>query len=111
MLSPEPPCRDLGYDRLADPVKPRGPDRTKPPLGHLELLHQASVPIIRQVNVLVHADDEFVRDPLEGGIQASGRAWTVLDRYDFVVEARVEARRSEQIALKQLVIRNTRHER
>ena len=46
---------------VVSPRRHRNPgdaDRTKPPLGLLELLHEASVPTSRQVNVLVDANDD-----------------------------------------------------
>ena len=41
------PSRVFGLHHLADTVNPGDADRTKPPLGLLELLHEASVPTSR----------------------------------------------------------------
>ena len=39
--------RVFAFDHLADAVNPGDADRTKPPLGLLELLHEAAVPTSR----------------------------------------------------------------
>jgi hypothetical protein len=72
-------CRVFGCDQLADPVNTCDADWTKPPFGLSELLHEASVRTTRQENILVDADDEFVRGPLETLVQAIDRARAVLD--------------------------------
>ena len=98
-------------DHLADAINARDTDRTELPLGLLELLHEASVPTHREVDILMHANDEFALGPLESEVQAIRRTWAVLHHSDFVAKARVATRRSKQIALKLLVIRDASHNR
>jgi hypothetical protein len=103
--------RVFGFNHLAGTGNPGGADRTKPPFGLLELLHEASVPSIRQADILVNASDEFALGPLEAQVQAIRRTRAVLHHSNIVVKARIETRRSDQIALKQLAVGRASHER
>ena len=70
--------------RLTDPIHACDSDRPEPISHGLELLEKPPVPVERQVNVLVQADDPLVAGSLDSDVQPIRGSQAVLDQDDFV---------------------------
>ena len=75
-------------DHLSDPINPRDTDWPELPFGLLDLLKQASVPTVRQINILVHANDPLVPGPRQSHDQPGGGAGRLVNQDDLVGRTR-----------------------
>ena len=82
----------------ANAVHARDTDRPEAFLGLAELLGQAMIPSLGQVDILVDTHDPLVPGAEQSGVQSVGRTGTLRERERFVDTPFTQARRGEKVA-------------
>jgi hypothetical protein len=92
--SPDSPRRQCIFpsNHGPDTINAGNADRSKLPLGQLDLSDELLVPTFRQKHILMDADNQIAPSPLNAKIQTFGRGASVPDENDFMWRAMTQAR-------------------
>jgi hypothetical protein len=94
----------LSFVRAPNPINAGGTDRPKPALRLADLLHEASIPFLRQINIVMDAHEcSSCLACFKPRVQPVRRAVAALDRHHLVRRPRPQAGQGEQVGAKRVL--------